>query len=160
MSIQLLLTFIILNVINVVLQTVRSLATVKCGKGVAALVNAVCYGVYTIVIVFTMCELPLLLKAVIVGLCNLVGVFFVKLSEEKLRKDKLWKVEATVTKISDSTVINHVAKCEGLSFNCIRYPEFDVFNFYCSTQEESLKVKQILIENNVKKYFVSESEVL
>ena len=159
MSIQLLLTFIILNVINVVLQTVRSLATVKCGKGVAALVNAVCYGVYTIVIVFTMCELPLLLKAVIVGLCNLVGVFFVKLSEEKLRKDKLWKVEATVGSYIKANEIEARAKIEQLSFNRLVYPKFDVFNFYCPTQATSTIVKKILTDYDVK-YFVSESEVL
>ena len=44
---NLLLVFIILNIINVVLQTVKSLATVKCGKGVAAIVNALAYGLYT-----------------------------------------------------------------------------------------------------------------
>ena len=41
-------------------------------------------------------RLPLWLKVVVVGLCNLVGVFAVKWGEEKARKDKLWKVEATV----------------------------------------------------------------
>ena len=38
---RLLITFIMLNIVNVIIQTVKSLATVKCGKSVAALVNAV-----------------------------------------------------------------------------------------------------------------------
>ena len=84
------------NVVNVIIQTVKSLATVKCGKTVAAIVNAVAYGLYTVVVVYTMCDLPLWAKALIVGVANLIGVYVVKLFEEKARKDKLWKVEATI----------------------------------------------------------------
>ena len=93
---KLLLVFIVLNIANVIIQTVKSLATVKCGKGIAALINAVAYGLYTIVTVYLMCELDLYLKAGIVAVCILVGVYVVKWTEEKARKDKLWKVEATI----------------------------------------------------------------
>ena len=55
----LLLTFIILNILNVIIQTVKSIATVKCGKTAAAIINAVAYGLYTIVTVYMMCELEL-----------------------------------------------------------------------------------------------------
>ena len=41
MNTELLIIFIALNIVNVVIQTVKSLATVKCGKTVAALVNAI-----------------------------------------------------------------------------------------------------------------------
>ena len=81
--------FVVLNVVNVVIQTIKSLATVKCGKGLAAIINALAYGFYTIVVVYMVCELPLWLKVVVVGLCNLVGVFAVKWGEELARKDKL-----------------------------------------------------------------------
>ena len=96
MDTKLLLVFIGLNIANVIIQTVKSIATVKCGKGVAAIVNAVAYGLYTVVTVYLMCELSLGLKALIVAVCNLVGVYVVKFFEEKARKDKLWKVEATI----------------------------------------------------------------
>ena len=96
MNPKLLILFIVLNIVNVIIQTVKSLATVKCGKTVAAIVNAVAYGLYTYVIVLTVCDLPLWLKVVVVGACNLVGVFCVKWGEEKARKDKLWEVRATV----------------------------------------------------------------
>ena len=39
----LLLTFIILNILNVIIHTVKSIATVKCGKTAAAIINAVAY---------------------------------------------------------------------------------------------------------------------
>ena len=96
MNIELLITFIVLNIVNVIIQTVKSIATIKCGKCWAAAVNAIAYGLYTVVVVYTVCDLPLCLKVTIVALCNLVGVFTVKFIEEKSRKDKLWKVEATI----------------------------------------------------------------
>ena len=85
MDTKLLLIFIILNITNVIIQTVKSLVTVKCGKTAAALINAVAYGLYTVVVIYTVCELPLYLKALIVAICNLVGVYVVKLIEERAR---------------------------------------------------------------------------
>ena len=38
---NLLTTFILLNIANVIIQTVKSIATIKCGKTAAAVVNAV-----------------------------------------------------------------------------------------------------------------------
>ena len=96
MDIKLLITFILLNITNVIIQTIKSLVTVKCGKTAAALINAAAYGLYTVVVIYTVCELPLYLKALIVAICNLVGVYVVKLIEERARRDKLWKVEATI----------------------------------------------------------------
>ena len=71
---NLLITFILLNIANVIIQTIKSIATIKCGKGIAAIVNAVAFGLYTIVTVYMLCELPLWWKAGIVAACNLVGV--------------------------------------------------------------------------------------
>ena len=96
MNEKLFITFVILNIVNVIIQTVKSLATVKCGKTVASIVNAIAYGLYTVVVVYTVCDLPLWLKVVVVGVANLIGVYVVKFIEEKSRKDKLWKIECTV----------------------------------------------------------------
>ena len=90
--------FVVLNVVNVVIQTVKSICTIKCGKIVAAIVNAVAYGLYTYIVVLTMCDLPLLAKCLIVAGANFVGVFVVKFIEEKARKDKLWLVKITINK--------------------------------------------------------------
>ena len=74
-----LIVFIVLNVVNVVLQTIKSIATVVCGKWIAAIVNAITFGFYTIVVVFMTADgLGLLWKALIIGVANLVGVFAVK----------------------------------------------------------------------------------
>ena len=159
MNYELLIIFVVLNIVNVVIQTVKSIATVKCGPLVAAFVNAIAYGLYTVVTVYMMCELNLGLKAVIVALCNLVGVFFVKWGEEKARKDKLWEVRGTLT-----TPINCVAVCGDLDkanipYNYIDVNKYIIFNCYCATQADSAKVKKILNDWEMK-YFVSESKTL
>lgn len=158
MDIQLLIIFIVLNILNVVIQTIKSIATVKCGKGTAAIINAVAYGLYTIVTVYMMCELPLFWKAGIVALCNLVGVFCVKYGEEKARKDKLWKVEATVHNYYWDECITDLEDAD-IPFNYIDIDKYIIVNCYCATQTESAKVKKILDQHNAK-YFVSESKTL
>lgn len=152
---NLLITFIVLNILNVVIQTVKSIATIKCGKLIAASINAVAYGLYTIVTVYMLCELDLWLKAVIVALCNLVGVYVVKLIEEKARKDKLWKIEATFVKEHLEEIHNSV----GISHSYIDIGNHVIFNFYAENQRQSLIVKDIIQKYNGK-YFVSESKVL
>lgn len=155
---ELLLIFIALNIVNVILQTVKSLATVKCGKVAAAIVNAVAYGLYTIVLVYTMCDLPLMWKASIVALCNFIGVYVVKLIEEKARKDKLWKVEATVLPSKAEWLISRLTE-QHIPFNYIDVEKYVIFNIYCATQNESSIAKTHLDVANAK-YFVSESKTL
>ena len=159
MNTELLIIFIALNIVNVIIQTVKSLATVKCGKTVAAIVNAIAYGLYTVVVVYTVCDLPLWLKVVVVGACNLVGVFFVKWGEEKARKDKLWKVEATINEPYKESLIADL-KNAGVPFNYIEgIGKYVLFNIYCATQTESKSVKGLL-DFHKAKYFVTESKSL
>lgn len=155
---ELLITFIVLNIVNVILQTVKSIATVKCGKGMAAIINAIAFGLYTIVTVYTMCDLPLMLKAGIVAVCNLVGVWVVKWLEEKARKDKLWKVEVTIPAEQAEQMIED-CKYYGFTYNYVDIEKYFLFNFYCPTQQDSLNVKKLLQSYDVK-YFVSESKTL
>ena len=154
--------FVVLNVVNVIIQTVKSIATIKCGRVPAAVINAVAYGLYTIVVVYTVCELPLWLKATVVAVANLVGVYVVKLLEEKKRKDKLWKVEATlrsqnIEPQNDDCIIE--LKENNIPFNYIDADKYIIVNCYCATQKESTQVKTILDKYHAK-YFVSESKTL
>lgn len=159
MNTKLLIIFIALNIVNVIIQTVKSLATVKCGKTVAAIVNAVAYGLYTVVVVYTVCDLPLWLKVVVVGACNLVGVFCVKWGEEKARKDKLWEVRATVYETYTES-LHHDLESANIPHNYIpNIGKYTIFNIYCETQTESKRVKNLLDYYKVK-YFVSESKTL
>ena len=156
---KLLILFVVMNVLNVIIQTVKSICTIKCGKAVAAVVNAVAYGLYTYIVVLTMCDLPLLAKCLIVAGCNFVGVFVVKLIEEKARKDKLWKVEATVHAEMVAPLHNALREC-GIAHNYIEgVGQYTIFNIYCPTQADSIEVRKVLESKNAK-YFVSESKTL
>lgn len=156
---KLLILFVVLNIVNVILQTVKAIATVKCGKWLAALINAVAYGLYTVVVVYTMCDLPLMLKAVVVALCNLIGVYVVKHFEEKGRKDKLWKVEATVLRGWTNELHSKLVEAEIPHNYLENVGKYTLFNVYCATQSESKVAKTILDHYNAK-YFVSESKNL
>lgn len=158
MNIQLLILFIVLNVVNVILQTIKSLATVKCGKCMAALINALAYGLYTVVLVYTVCELPLFVKAGVVAVCNLIGVFIVKWLEEKVQKDKLWKVEMTVPKGEQVALMNEFDRND-ISFNSTTSYKWAMFNCYCPTKQESHIVREIGKKHGAK-FFVTESKVL
>lgn len=157
MDVKLLIVFIILNIFNVITQTVKSIATVKCDKVVAAIVNAIAYGLYTIVTVYMLCDLPLTWKAFIVAMCNLIGVYAVKALEEKARKDKLWKVEATVSAQYAERLHNELSIVK-LSHNYIdKIGKYVIFNVYCETQADSIEAKKLLDYYHAK-YFVSESK--
>ena len=127
---KLLLTFIILNVLNVIIQTVKSIVTIKSGKVVASLVNAIAYGLYTIVTVYMLCELPL-----------------------------LWKVETSVLNGYKKDICALLVKAD-IPFNYIEgIGKYTLFNIFCSTQAQSSAVREILKTYRVK-YFVTESKVL
>ena len=128
--------FVILNVVNVVVQTVKSIATIKCGKTSAAVVNAVAYGLYTIVVIYTVCNLNLWLKAGVVAVANLIGVYVVKLFEEKARKDKLWKVEVACPIVYHDE-INELLKEYKIPHNFVFVGNWVMFSCYCATQKET-----------------------
>lgn len=156
---KLLILFVVMNVLNVIIQTVKSICTIKCGKAVAAIVNACAYGLYTYIVVLTMCDLPLLAKCLIVAGANFIGVYVVKLIEEKARKDKLWKVEATVLRGWTNTLHQALVSAE-ISHNYLEnVGKYTLFNVYCETQAQSAKAKKILDQYQAK-YFVSESKTL
>ena len=149
--------FVIFNVLNVIIQTVKSIATIKCGKMVASIVNAVAYGLYTYIIVLTNCGLSLLTKCLVVASANFIGVYAVKYFEEKARKDKLWKVELTVP-VEYTEAVNEALVNIPHSFLYVN-TKYTLFNAYCGTQAESIRVKKICDRYGAK-YFVSESRTL
>ena len=155
---KLLIIFIILNIFNVILQTVKSICTVKCGKTVAAIVNAVAYGLYTVVIVFTNTDLPLIQKVLVVALSNLIGVYVVKWIEEKKRKEKLWAIRFTVKDNEGEKIINELEN-KDISYGYDVRGKYIIFETFCNSKEETLKVKEIVKRFNAK-YFISENKIV
>ena len=152
---QLLTLFIVLSILNVILNTIKSIVTVKGSPLVASLVNGLTFFVYTYVIIFTNCELNMHLKAIITAVVNIIGVYVVKLIEEKARKDKLWKIEMTIPTQYTNAVDFDLAD---IPHNYIKLSDkHTLFNFYCATQKETIKVKEIVNQYGAK-YFISETK--
>ena len=152
--------FVILNFINVLVNTARSLLTIKGGKWIASVMNAICYGYYTIIIVITATyEMPLLMKCVAVAFVNFVGVFTIKFCEEKIKKEKLWvyniigintELEETIRTCLHNTDVKYYS--EELDDN------YWTMTIFSETQKESALINSILNNYSVKFYAVETME--
>ena len=156
---KLLIIFIILQIVNVILSTIRSIVTIKCNKYISSIVSALYFGFYTVVLIYMNCNLDLWTKVAITAITNLIGVFIVKYGEELARKDKLWKVEFTVNG-SQTTKVDELLTLANIPHNYIdKVGKYTIFNAYCATHEQSESVKEI-VKTYKAKYFVSETKFL
>lgn len=152
--------FTICSLINVMLSTVKTIVMYKKNILSSALVNAVTYGFYTVIVVLMAGgEIPLGWKILLTALTNFIGVALSMMIMRKLEKDKLWKVEATVIYIRKDDVCDMLNKAK-VPYNYIDgVGKYTLFNIFCSTQQQSTAVKEILKAYEAK-YFVSESKTL
>ncbi len=146
--------FVILNFINVLINTARSLTTVKGGKWIASIMNAFCYGYYTVIIVITATyEMPLLLKCIAVAIVNFVGVFTIKFCEEKMQKEKVWLFNVTAkvnaNKIADVIYMLSIANIKFVYSTIIKNELYTLQVFSYST-EDSENITKILDINGIK----------
>ena len=140
-----LILFIICTFANVVLSTIKSVMTIKGGKMSAAIWNALAFGLYSYIVVLTATAPISTLGKVLVTIgCNLVGVYGVKLFEEKLRKDRLWKLEMTIKDNGFSAAAMHGALNEAnIPHNYVKAGSYAVFNCFCATKADTDKALEI-----------------
>lgn len=146
--------FVILNLVNVLISTARSLCTIKGGKWVASCMNALCYGYYTIIIVITATyEMPLIMKCLAVAVVNFVGVFTVKLCEEKITKDKPWIIMATA-KVNDNAIKDVAEKLKDLDikllYSTVIENKLYSLQIFSNDSKETTMVKSILENYDIK----------
>ena len=135
--------FIICTAVNVILSTIKSIATIKGGKFMAALMNALTYGFYSWVIILTTIDnLSTASKMLITAACNFVGVYLVKLIEEKTRKEKIWQLSITVPQ-KYIEALHHDYTRINLPHNYIDVVKWGVFTIYCETQKDTTKALEI-----------------
>lgn len=151
--------YLVLQIIYVILNTVTNIAKIKCSKLIASLTSAICYGFYVIVVVATASNQPIWVKMLLTAVTNIVGVYCGMLVMEKLRKDKLWKIEATVKSEYVHNLHDLLAK-NNISHN---YLILDgnteaVFNIYSKNQKESEKIRKMLNDVSAK-YIIHESSL-
>ena len=160
MDFKLFILFIILTVLNVVVGTIKSIATIKGTKFVAAIINAIAYAINTISIVYTANDsLGIVEKMSIVAITNFIGVYVVKFIEEKREKEKLWKIECTIPGKLTVELDKDLALLAIPHNYHLDIGKYSIFNIYAATKEQSSIVKKLLMKYEAK-YFVSESKIL
>ena len=153
------LIFTLLQFANVIFSTIRSILTIKGSKMTATLSNALYFGYYTIVLVFTVQNFPLWIKVLVTTLTNFVGVYLVKLFEEKKKKDRLWRIDSTIDYENYNAIADEL-KNAGIGYTAKELINSDkcILNCYCYTQADSEFTIKILNRYNCK-YFVIENRL-
>lgn len=152
--------FIIANMLNVVMQTAKNIVTIKGSKLSAALINAAAFSFYTyILILISDGAVSTTAKCIIVGFCNLVGVYFVKLAEERAAKDKLWEIKIAASNDIELAVGDALCNAN-ISFGGTKTDtdDYTIYKVYCETKEETAKVKAIVDKYHCKT-FVTEQRM-
>lgn len=148
-----LLIFIVCTAVNVIISTIKSVMTIKGSRFSAAFWNAASYGLYSYIVVQTAnSNISTMAKIIVTVVCNLICVYGVKMFEEKLRKDKVWKFELTIPKEFTSEV-HELCENYGLSHNYIEnIGKYTIFNIYALNQSESKIVTDLAKRFNGKTF--------
>ena len=131
------LLFAIATVVNVTLSTIRSLCTIKGGKWVSAISNAICYGFYPFIVMLTAKgTVDILINMLITAIANFVCVWLIKYVEEKATKDKMWKIEMAIPK-EELELVKSVLDRKCIPFNYVEVGSWIMFNCYCNEQKDT-----------------------
>lgn len=158
-NINFLILYCALSFVNVVIQTVKSLCTVKCSTFISACVNAVAYGLYVYVIFYTNAEgLNLVSKAMITAIANFTGVYLANFLFKKMfKKEVSWAVNISVPIDTSEKFVERLNLFK-LKFHCYGVNEdmeYVLFTVFCPTRNDSMMLKNILPVGSV--YHISES---
>ena len=158
---QYIIVFFVCQLINVALNTIKTIIMHKEQKVSSSLINAITYGFYTIIVVMTASALPLLITIIITIITNLIGVYTSMLILEKLKKDSLWEIVATVK--YNKTRLGCMAfelTQHKIKFNMIDTWDKSetIFHIYSENQKQSVIIKNLLDKYNAK-YIVHQESV-
>ena len=87
--------FCICSLINVILSTLKTLIMVNAGEKMSILINAVCYGFYTLV-VKQLSAVDYMTAVVVTILANIIGVWISYRIMDLFKKDKVWRITVTL----------------------------------------------------------------
>lgn len=134
---KMLLIFALATFLNVVLSTIKSVMTIKGTKISAAVWNALSFGLYSYIVILTAtADLTTVEKIIVTVVCNLIGVYGVKWVEEKMRKDRMWKLEMTVL-YCEASEMHKALEAANIPNHYTDAGRHAAFSCYCSTKAET-----------------------
>ena len=152
--------FFILQLVNVIVSTMRSVLTIKGSKHTAVLVNTISYTFYAgVVKLMTGQTLPVVL--VVTAITNIIGVYLAMFILSKMQKDKLWVFNATakIDYAHFQGIAYAISSCDlPYIYNEVVKDKLYTFQIFAYTQDDSKKAIEIL-EKSGAKYYVTENRV-
>ena len=149
---KIVIIFCICSLVNVILSTLKTLIMVNAGRGSAIVINAVCYGFYTLV-VKQLGAVDYLTAVLVTIAANIVGVWISYKIMDLFSKDKVWRITATLKDKAEFDECVKVLKQYNIGFSYIEQTK--AIDIYSYNQKESAIVKNILA-NYKHKYFIQE----
>lgn len=154
---KMIILFSALTILNVVIQTIKSLCTVKCSTKISACVNALAYGLYTFVIFYTTADgMSLWLKALITAIANLIGVVVANnLFDKMFSQEVKWKVEVSIPILEATRFENRLKNNKLEYYVCGQSVGWAAYAVFCPNKDASILLKNIMPETA--KYNIVES---
>lgn len=143
------IVFALIQIVNVVLSTVRSILTVNGSKLTAALVSSISYTIGAVTTKM-LTEQAFDIVIIVTFITNLFGVYLAKLILEKTKKEKIWTVSATL-RTENKDIVESALLKRGVQFTmCPAVNDRFLINIFSYSRGESAIVKEIMNENNTK----------
>ena len=143
--------FIILQVVNVILSTIKSIVLIKGHKWATIIANTIYFGVYTAVLkqLTTIDNLWVLVGITMVA--NFVGTWIGIEVTEKLRKADLWTINTVVRSeyLKDYKKALNEANIKYISYQTT-WDECSAVDIFSESRSDSKIIKAILERFNVK----------
>ena len=145
------LLFILLQIINVILSTIKSIVMIKGSKWGAIIANTIYFGVYTAVLKQISAIDNLFILVVITMLANFFGTWIGIVITDKLRKADLWIIK-TVIRIGYVKEYKKALNDAGIKYISYQttWDEYTAIDIFSESRTQSKKIKEILFKFKAK----------
>lgn len=148
--------------INVLLSTIRSVVLIKGSRKTAVVFNVISYTVSALVtglIAGVVKNVPLI--CLVTAVTNLTGTWIGLLIIDKVRKDQLWRISATVKSSQFQDLVNdlHRNKVDFITYQT-QWTERTPIDVFSKSRKESNMIKGIFKKYNVKYTISTDTKML
>ena len=158
----LIVAFTAAQFINVLLSTIRSVVLIKGSRKTAVVFNAISYTIGALVtglIAGVVKNVPLI--CLVTAATNLTGTWVGLLIIDKVRKDQLWRISATVKSSQFQDLVNdlHRNEVDFITYET-QWTERTPIDVFSKSKEESNLIKNIFKKYNVKYTINTDAKML
>ena len=147
--------FAIMQFINVILSTLRSICTIKSGKHIGMLMNVISYTFYAAVVKLLTAQ-ELWFVVAVTAVTNCIGFYIAEWIFQSAQKDKLWRISATIK--TEGKIIHQIDKAfdrYNITYNkTVCTNGAVVYDIFSKSQGESHLVKEITQKYKMKYHVI------